>query len=121
MHRSDFVSLPCSLQKQTNKKLGQNKYVYVNSGSHMPPNTVALPVVIQELRSPCSKRTIQIFPPNMLVKLTQAKHHWYTGGKDLQCFLLPAADVLLSYSIEGIADSNVADTLVACEKQTSLI
>lgn len=91
-----FRLLAMLFAKHTNKKLGQNKYVYVNSVSHMPPNTVAPPVVIQELRSPCSKRTIPIFPPNMLVKLTQAKHHWYTGGKDLQCFLLPAADVLLS-------------------------
>ena len=93
---TEAISSPCHALCKTNKKLGQNKYVYVNSGSHMPPNTVALPVVIQELRSPCSKRTIPIFPPNMLVKLTQAKHHSYTGGKDLQCFLLPAADVHLS-------------------------
>ena len=55
--------LPAMLfAKQTNKNLGQSKYVYVNSGSHMPPNTVAPPVLIQELRSPAREPSRSFLP-----------------------------------------------------------
>ena len=87
--------------KQTNKKLGQSKYIscilWFSYASKLTAtySCCCCTTCSDTTAEVTSKRTIPIFPPNMLVKLTQAKHHWYIGGKDLQCFLLPAADVLL--------------------------
>ena len=45
----------------------------------------------------------------MPVKMTQVQLHRLARGKDLQCFLLPAAYVLIA----GITGGYIAGTLVA--------